>query len=162
MKYNKGDEVYYWNDKTAMLIHTKVKSGISACDSYIRDIYFLEDNSVNCVVYEDELFTDKEECLNRVLHYNTATINTYKEEIRKLIKSNERIKGLFDKKSDIEKLYSVQFNYTHRDDNRIVDTIKSNNVFWTAKNLEELKRKLIKYGEDEGILILDNYSVTEY
>lgn len=72
MKYNEGDEVYYWYDELEVLIKTKIQTYAT------QGLYMLENKTVERIVPEDELFPDKEECLNNVLHYNTSTINSYK------------------------------------------------------------------------------------
>ena len=68
---------------------------------------------------------------------------------------------MFDKKDDIEKLYSVQFTYIPKDDKRI-EARMYGEVCWSAKSIAEIKQKLIEYGEKEYILILTNPTITEY
>jgi hypothetical protein len=162
MKYQKGDEVYYWNYDNDSLIKTTVKSVLESHDSYIQNIYFLESLSVNRVVYEDELFDIKDACLNNALYHNTIAINTHNNEIKRLCRMNGRIRKMMLNKTDtVDKIYSVQFQYMHKD-NRNPEATLFGEVMWIAKNRKEIMQRLIDYGDEEDIVILANPTITEY
>ena len=84
-KYKPNDSVYYYLDKWGTVIKTKVKSYTAV------GFYFLEDNRVDSLVPEIELFDTEKECIEKTLIWNNAVIDGYKNEINRLVKINKQL-----------------------------------------------------------------------
>ena len=104
-KYKCNDTVCFWSDKLETLIKTKVKSNGA------NGFYWLDDNKIDCIVPENELFTTEEDCLNKVIFWNNASIYTYEKEIEMITKINKKIEEQLDNLSTIDNTFTIKYEY---------------------------------------------------
>jgi len=92
-KYKSDDTIYYYLDTFEIVIKTKVKT-------HFGGFYWLEDQRVDRVVPEIELFDNKEDCIKKAISWNDAIIKGYKSEINHIVRINKKLEEQL--KTDID------------------------------------------------------------